>query len=140
MASKTDKVKTWLKEYLKEYGEYSGSVADLSKLADASTYTIKKSLTELSDDGFLTFEQSREKGLTVKAIKKEKKKEEKKSKLSLQDEVLGSLLNKDITVFLISGTRLEGKLLDFDRFTITMTAPKGKSLVYKHAIATILYE
>ncbi|OMH41430.1 hypothetical protein BLW93_00425 [Desulfurobacterium indicum] len=59
--------------------------------------------------------------------------------MSLQDEVLSSLLGKDITVFLVSGTRLEGKLLDFDNFTLSMTAPKGRSLVYKHAIATIIY-
>ncbi len=159
--SKSEKVKTWLREYLTEFEEYSGTLEELSKLTGASPYLIKKVLKELEEEGFLKSETVRGRGLVVKRelkeeqnapekkeMKEEKetlqsgeKKEEKKEKRkSLQDAVLTSLLGKDVTVFLISGTRLEGKLLDFDNFTLAMTAPKGKSLVYKHAVATILFD
>jgi len=164
--SKSEKVKIWLKEYLTEFGEYSGTLEELSGLTGASPYLIKKVLKELEEEGFLKSETKRGKGLLIKLLssgkeeepkqaqleeekveeerevqevqKEEVKKKEKKK--SLQDTVLTSLLGKDITVFLISGTRLEGKLLDFDNFTLSMTAPKGKSLVYKHAVATILFD
>ena len=150
--SKSEKLKTWLKEYLKEFGEYSGTVEELSNLANASPYLIKKVLSELEEEGFLKSEVKRGKGLVIELLKKEEKKEEEKTekgkeekakkekKKSLQDQVLTSLLGKEVVVFLISGTRLEGTLLDYDNFTLSLTAPKGKSLVYKHAVATILYE
>ena len=161
-SSKSEKVKVWLREYLKEFGEYSGTLEELSSLTGASPYLIKKVLKELEDEGFLRSETKRGKGLIIRFIgenketnaepvKEEKMEEEKEvqqssekkkkeKKKSLQDTVLTSLLGKDVTVFLISGTRLEGKLLDFDNFTLAMTAPKGKSLVYKHAVATILFD
>ncbi len=145
--SKSEKLKAWLKEYLKEFGEYNGTVEELSNLANASPYLVKKVLSELEEEGFLKAEVKRGKGLVVELLKKEgSKKEEKEEKAkkekkkSLQDQVLTSLLGKEVVVFLISGTRLEGTLLDFDNFTLSLTAPKGKSLVYKHAVATILYE
>jgi len=170
---KHEKVKTWLKEYLKEFGEYSGTVEELAQLTNTSAYLVRKAISELEEEGFLKAESKRGKGLHIAMVQEETtekeeneapenmsseesstssqeekmetpqeetKVEKKKRKTSLQDEVLLSLLGKEITVFLISGTRLEGKLLDFDNFTLSMTAPKGKSLVYKHAIATIIYE
>ncbi|SMO51178.1 RNA chaperone Hfq [Balnearium lithotrophicum] len=164
--SKSEKVKIWIKEYLSEFGEYNGTIEELSNLTNASPYIVKKVLKELEKEGFLKSESKRGKGLTIKLAESSepqkeeevakveekeekqknveevevKEKKEKEKKKSLQDRVLSSLLGKDVTVFLISGTRLEGKLLDFDNFTLSMTAPKGKSLVYKHAIATILYD
>ncbi|WP_456342851.1 RNA chaperone Hfq [Thermovibrio sp.] len=163
--TKSEKVKAWLKEYLSEFGEYSGTIEELSQLAGASPYLIKKVVGELEEEGFLKAETKRGKGLVITLLeekkeeeeaveekreeslekaekKEEERKEEKKKekKKSLQDQVLSSLLGKNVTVFLISGTRLEGVLLDFDNFTLAMTAPKGKSLVYKHAVATILFE
>ncbi|MEO2066424.1 MAG: RNA chaperone Hfq [Desulfurobacteriaceae bacterium] len=162
--TKSDKVKTWLKEYISEFGEYSGTIEELSQLAGASPYLIKKVLSELEEEGFLKSETRRGKGLLItlaqrqeekeevkespkeepvseeKVEEKKSEKKEKEKKKSLQDQVLSSLLGKPVTVFLISGTRLEGVLLDYDNFTLAMTAPKGKSLVYKHAIATILFE
>ena len=160
-SSKSEKVKAWLKEYLQEFKEYSGTVEELAKLAGASAYLIKKVLGELEEEGFLTADTRRGKGLVIKLTapvkeesvvekseqpveekqeKQESQGKKKEKKKSLQDQVLSSLLGKDVVVFLISGTRLEGKLLDYDNFTLAMTAPKGKSLVYKHAIATILFE
>jgi len=152
--SKSEKVKSWLKEYLKEFKEYSGTIEELSGLANASPYLIKKVLGELEEEGFVKAETKRGKGLLITLREKEekreeaaevqpqeeKKKEKKEKKKSLQDQVLSSLLGRNVIVFLISGTRLEGVLLDFDNFTLAMTAPKGKSLVYKHAIATILFD
>jgi len=161
--SKSEKVKSWIKEYLKEFKEYSGTIEELSQLAGASPYLIKKVVGELEEEGFLKAETKRGKGLLItlcenspeekpeaegtpapqnqeEEVKEETKKEKKEKKKSLQDQVLSSLLGKNVTVFLISGTRLEGILLDFDNFTLAMTAPKGKSLVYKHAVATILFE
>jgi len=155
--SKSEKVKYWLKEYLKEFKEYSGTIEELAQLASASPYLIKKVLGELEEEGFVKAETKRGKGLLITLCqkeeekkeeqgapkgeeKKEKEKEKRDKKKSLQDQVLSSLLGKNVVVFLISGTRLEGVLLDFDNFTLAMTAPKGKSLVYKHAVATILFE
>ncbi len=170
--SKAEKVKIWLKEYLSEFGEYSGTLEELAHLANSTPYLVKKALTELEEEALVKAESKRGKGLLVALVeqekeekvepqevesqevqevqqkdekqeaaeKEEKEKKKKEKKLSLQDQVLTSLIGKEITVFLISGTRLEGTLLDFDNFTLAMTAPKGKSLVYKHAIATIIFD
>jgi RNA chaperone Hfq len=169
--SKTEKVKIWLKEYLSEFGEYSGTLEELSQLADSTPYLVKKALAELEKESIIKAESKRGKGLVVSLLqgeeknipseitsepdeihktqseetqetenKEDTKKKKKEKKQSLQDQVLSSLIGKEVTVFLVSGTRLEGVLLDFDNFTLSMTAPKGKSLVYKHAVATIIYE
>ena len=169
--SKAEKVKIWLREYLSEFGEYSGTLEELAHLANSTPYLVKKALAELEEESLVKAESKRGKGLlvalveqekeektepqeiepqevqqqderqeTVEVEKEEKEKKKKEKKLSLQDQVLTSLIGKEITVFLISGTRLEGTLLDFDNFTLAMTAPKGKSLVYKHAIATIIFD
>lgn len=159
--TKSDRVKIWLKEYLSEFGEYSGTIEELSNLTNSSTYVVKRAISSLEEEGFLKSEKKRGKGLTIKLVeggkmeseevqtppveeenKKEVEEETKKEKKkkTLQDQVLSSLIGKEVTIFLISGTRLEGELLDFDNFTLSITAPKGKSLVYKHAIATILYD
>ena len=155
---KSEKVKVWIKEYLSEFGEYSGTLEELASLTNASSYLVKKAISDLEEEGFLKAESKRGKGLLITLNKGEKEAkgveaegeqtveekklqpEKKKEKVSLQDRVLNSLIGKDVVIFLISGTRLEGKLLDFDNFTLSITAPKGKSLVYKHAIATIIFE
>jgi len=157
--SKYEKAKSWVKQYMKEFEEYNGTIDELATLSGSTPYLIKKAISELEEEGFLKAESKRGKGLHISLAseevsskggeKTESREEEvletskevsRKRKTSLQDEVLTYLLGKEIVVFLISGTRLEGKLLDFDNFTLSMTAPKGKSLVYKHAIATIIYE
>ena len=169
--SKAEKVKIWLREYLSELGEYSGTLEELAHLANSTPYLVKKALAELEEESLVKAESKRGKGLLVALVeqekeektepqeiepqevqqqdekqeaveveKEEKEKKKKEKKLSLQDQVLTSVIGKEITVFLISGTRLEGTLLDFDNFTLAMTAPKGKSLVYKHAIATIIFD
>ena len=54
--SKSEKVKIWIKEYLSEFGEYNGTIEELSNLTNASPYTIKKVLKELEEEGFLKSE------------------------------------------------------------------------------------
>lgn len=42
------------------------------------------------------------------------------------------------TIFLTSGTKLQGIVTDFDAFTIILLRESTSQLVYKHAIATIM--
>tara|TARA_B100001142_G_scaffold325876_2_gene380294 strand:- start:709 stop:927 length:219 start_codon:yes stop_codon:yes gene_type:complete len=46
--------------------------------------------------------------------------------------------NKQVTVFLISGIKLEGTISSFDTNTLTLKGSNNIQLVYKHAISTIL--
>ena len=43
-----------------------------------------------------------------------------------------------VTVFLISGIKLEGTIVSFDSDTVTLKGSNNIQLVYKHAISTIL--
>ena len=45
---------------------------------------------------------------------------------------------KLVTVFLISGIKLEGTIVFFDSDTVTLKGSNNIQLVYKHAISTIL--
>ena len=45
---------------------------------------------------------------------------------------------KQVTVFLISGIKLEGTITSSDVNTITLKGSNNIQLVYKHAISTIL--
>jgi host factor-I protein len=45
---------------------------------------------------------------------------------------------KLVTVFLISGIKLEGTIASFDSNTLTLKGSNNIQLVYKHAISTIL--
>ncbi|MEC9075085.1 MAG: RNA chaperone Hfq, partial [Pseudomonadota bacterium] len=45
---------------------------------------------------------------------------------------------KLVTVFLISGIKLEGTIVSFDSDTVTLKGSNNIQLVYKHAISTIL--
>ncbi len=44
----------------------------------------------------------------------------------------------DITVFLMNGVPIKGKILSFDNFTILMEVDKKQNLIYKHAVSTIV--
>ena len=46
--------------------------------------------------------------------------------------------NKHVTVFLISGIKLEGTISSTDNMTLTLKGNNNIQLVYKHAISTIL--
>ncbi len=59
---------------------------------------------------------------------------------NLQDIFLNSTRkNKtDITVFLVNGVPIKGRVLSFDNFTILMEVDKKQNLIYKHAISTMV--
>ena len=57
---------------------------------------------------------------------------------AVQGAFLGANLNKIVTVFLISGIRLVGKLRAFDQYCLLLEAPDGtRQLVFKHAASTV---
>ncbi|RUM57823.1 MAG: RNA chaperone Hfq [Persephonella sp.] len=60
--------------------------------------------------------------------------------MNIQDEVLNRLKEegKEITVYLIRGTRITGKIEGVDQFTILLNVNGEKQLIYKHAISTIV--
>lgn len=62
--------------------------------------------------------------------------------MNIQDEVLNKLKEegKEITVYLIRGTRITGKIEGIDQFTILLDVNGEKQLIYKHAISTIIVE
>ena len=43
-----------------------------------------------------------------------------------------------ITVYLINGVRIQGRIKSFDTFTILVEDGRQQTLVYKHAISTIV--
>lgn len=64
----------------------------------------------------------------------------KEDKMALQDKFLSTLKaeKSPVTVFLINGVKLEGRIAHFDNFSICLERQDHKQLVYKHAISTIL--
>ena len=43
-----------------------------------------------------------------------------------------------ITVYLVNGVPIKGKVLSYDNFTILIEVDKKQNLIYKHAISTII--
>jgi len=43
-----------------------------------------------------------------------------------------------VTIFLINGVRIQGKIRSFDTFTILVEDGRQQTLIYKHAISTIV--
>ena len=58
----------------------------------------------------------------------------------LQDVFLNTARKEriDITVFLMNGVPIKGRVLSFDNFTILLEVDKKHNLVYKHAVSTIV--
>jgi host factor-I protein len=44
----------------------------------------------------------------------------------------------DITIFLVNGVPIKGRVLSFDNFTILIEVDKKQNLIYKHAISTMV--
>ena len=61
---------------------------------------------------------------------------------NLQDVFLSSARRGEIpvTVFLVNGFQMRGTITGFDPFTVTVSAEGKQSLIYKHAISTIVPE
>lgn len=59
---------------------------------------------------------------------------------NIQDMVLNSARKDkmEITIYLTNGVPLKGKVLSFDNFTVVIDNDGKQSLVYKHAISTII--
>ncbi len=62
--------------------------------------------------------------------------------MNIQDEILKELQEeeKEITIYLTRGTRITGKIVATDQFTILMDVNGEKQLIYKHAISTIVID
>ncbi|HET6267502.1 MAG TPA: RNA chaperone Hfq [Acidobacteriota bacterium] len=58
---------------------------------------------------------------------------------NIQDEFLFSLRKErqSITVYLMNGYKLSGKIKGFDRFTVVLDNNGQEIMIFKHAISTI---
>jgi host factor-I protein len=57
----------------------------------------------------------------------------------LQNAFLTDMLDRVVTVYLVSGIKLTGKVREFDQYTLLLQNVDGiDSLVFKHAISTLI--
>ena len=59
---------------------------------------------------------------------------------SLQDVFLNSARKDkcEITIYLVNGVPIKGRVLSFDNFTMLLEVDKKQNLIYKHAVSTIV--
>lgn len=59
---------------------------------------------------------------------------------TLQEPFLNNLRKekKLVSIFLVNGKRLVGSIVSFDRYVILLKSGEGETLVYKHAITSIV--
>ena len=59
---------------------------------------------------------------------------------NLQDHYLNIARKEkvDITIYLMNGVPIKGRVLSFDNFTILVEVDKKQNLIYKHAVSTIV--
>ena len=59
---------------------------------------------------------------------------------SVQDSFLNTLRREQIkvTIYLVNGTKLIGRIKNFDRFAIIFENGVGEQMVFKHAVSTII--
>jgi len=62
------------------------------------------------------------------------------NKNNIQDLVLNGARKEkmEVTIYLTNGVPLKGRVISFDNFTVVMENEGKQSLVYKHAISTII--
>ncbi|PJZ84941.1 RNA chaperone Hfq [Leptospira harrisiae] len=62
------------------------------------------------------------------------------AKNNIQDQLLNTARKEkiDLTIYLLNGVPLKGKVVSFDNFTIILENDNKQNLVYKHAISTII--
>ena len=60
---------------------------------------------------------------------------------NIQDNVLNHLRKQktELLVYLVTGVPLKGRITSFDNFTLVIQNEGKQSLVYKHAISTIVF-
>ena len=58
----------------------------------------------------------------------------------LQDPFLNAIRKENcpVSVFLVNGIKLQGKIESFDNFVLLLKSDAGIQLVYKHAISTVV--
>ena len=63
-----------------------------------------------------------------------------KQSKSLQDIFLNNARKDriDLTVYLMNGVPIKGRVISFDNFTILIEVDKKQNLIFKHAVSTIL--
>ena len=63
------------------------------------------------------------------------------NKANIQDIVLNQIRKEktEVTVYLTNGVPLKGRIASFDNFTVIIISEGKQSLVYKHAISTVVY-
>ncbi|HOF13573.1 MAG TPA: RNA chaperone Hfq [Spirochaetota bacterium] len=59
---------------------------------------------------------------------------------NLQDTFLNAARKDkvEITIYLMNGVPIKGKVISFDSFTILVEVDKKQNLIYKHAVSTIM--
>ncbi len=62
--------------------------------------------------------------------------------IMIQDDFLNNKMKNNtlITIFLINGYKIEGKIKNFDKYTILIESENQEILVFKHAISTIIHK
>lgn len=63
-----------------------------------------------------------------------------KNNINIQDTFLNKVRkdNSLITIYLINGFQLKGKVKAFDNYTIVLESDGNQNMIYKHAISTII--
>lgn len=61
---------------------------------------------------------------------------------SIQDHIINQARRngQTVTIFLVSGMKINGKIVGFDGFTILIEFNKRQQMIYKHAISTIVLD
>jgi host factor-I protein len=59
---------------------------------------------------------------------------------NLQDVFLNTTRKEkmEVTVYLVNGVPIKGRVLSFDNFTILLEVDKKQNLIYKHAVSTLV--
>jgi host factor-I protein len=59
---------------------------------------------------------------------------------NLQDNFLNQARKEkmEITIYLMNGVPIKGRVLSFDNFTLLIEVDKRQNMIYKHAVSTIV--
>ncbi|MEO2068167.1 MAG: RNA chaperone Hfq [Desulfurobacteriaceae bacterium] len=150
-----------LVELLESEGEFRGSIEELAERLSVKVENIKPLLQLMKSSGDIVFEEVEDELIIRPAsfipvlppIPTKEQQKEIEEKLNqgykliassflggVQSRELRSAIGKRVIVYFRNGSRLEGRLKGFDRFTLKMRNYRGNILVYKHAVSTIVYK
>ncbi len=59
---------------------------------------------------------------------------------ALQNEILNTSRKQklEVTLFLVNGYRMSGKVVSFDQYTVLLNINNKQHLIFKHAISTVI--